>query len=89
MYTQRVYGLDYDDYDYKEVNLLLPIHTKQYLKKIACVPNTVTQEDYQNVDLEVSHDEHIHINLLVFGARLEAELIYILHAIHSFSLGNI
>lgn len=86
MYTQRVYGLDYDDYDYKEVNLLLPINTKQYLKKIACVPHTVTQDDYSNVDLEVSHDEHIHINLLVFGARLEAELIYILHAIHQFQL---
>ena len=80
-YVQRVYGLQYDDYDYREVNQFLPIQTKSYIKKVACFPHTVTEADYKNIELDLTHEEMIHINLLITEARLESELIYMLHAV--------
>ena len=41
-YTQRLFGVLYDYYNYADVNLLLDIPTKIYIKKVACYPWAVT-----------------------------------------------
>ena len=80
-YVQRVYGLQYDDYSYTDINILLEINTKRYIKKTACFPETVTKQDYSDIDLEIFDDEKIHVNLIVTEARFEAQLVYMLHAV--------
>ncbi len=79
-YTQRVYGLLYDDYNYSEVNALLTKSTKTYIKKAACAPQTVSYEDFTRVELDISMEERIHVVLLIAAGRLEGELLYWLHA---------
>lgn len=79
-YTQKLYGLDYDDYDYREISLLLSKPTKSFLKKAACRPHLLTSLDFAQVDLGLSAKELVHLLLLVMEARKEEELIYWLHA---------
>jgi len=81
-YTQKVYGLDYDDYNYREVNVLLSRHTKAYLKKAACVPHQLESEDFAQVDLGVTAEEMVHTMLLVMEARKESELLYWLYTLN-------
>lgn len=82
-YVQRVYGLQYDDYDYTDINKFLKINTKKYIKKIACFPETVTRQDWENIELDLTYDEMIHLNILICEARFETELLYMLYAIGS------
>lgn len=79
-YTQRVYGLLYDDYNYSEVNVLLTKSTKTFIKKAACVPQTITNDDFNRIELDILPAEKIHVVLLIAAARLEGELLYWLHA---------
>jgi hypothetical protein len=80
-YTHRVYGLAYDDYNYQEVNVFLLIGLKKYLKKVACVPHSVTKDDFTNIDVSLKPQEVVHVNLLVMEARVEAQLLYVMAAI--------
>jgi hypothetical protein len=80
-YTHRVYGLAYDDYNYREVNVFLLIGLKKYLKKVACVPHSVTQDDFTSIDVSLKPQEVVHVNLLVMEARVEAQLLYVMAAI--------
>jgi sestrin 1/3 len=80
-YVQRVYGLQYDDFCYTIINKFLHINTKRYIKKVACFPDTVVQEDYENIKLKITDDEMIHLNLIICEARFEAQLVYMLHAL--------
>ncbi|OMJ72020.1 hypothetical protein SteCoe_29633 [Stentor coeruleus] len=82
-YVQRVYGLQYDDYNYTDINKFLEINTKKYIKKIACFPETVTKQDWENIELDLTYDEMIHLNILICEARFETELLYMLYAIGS------
>ena len=80
-YVQRIYGLQYDDYNYIDINKFLKINTKRYIKKTACFPETVTKQDFLNIELDITNDEMIHLNLMICEARFEAQLVYMLHAI--------
>lgn len=80
-YVQRVYGLQYDDYNYTDINRFLKINTKKYIKKIACFPETVTKQDWVNIEIDLTYDEMIHLNLIICEARFEAQLVYMLHAV--------
>lgn len=81
LYTQRLYGLEYDDYNYREVNQELQKSTKAFLKKVACLPHEVTAEDWGEVDLTTQ--EKVTLVLVVSEARREGELLYALHALRA------
>lgn len=87
-YTHRVYGLAYDDYDYQEINVFLLIGLKKYLKKVACVPHTLTREDFDSIDVSLTPQELVHVNLIVAEARVEAQLLYVMAAIEQSSKGG-
>lgn len=80
-YVQRVYGLQYDDYNYTEINKFLKINTKKYIKKVACFPETVSESDYLNIELDLSNNDMIHLNLIICEARFEAQLVHMLYAV--------
>jgi sestrin 1/3 len=80
-YVQRLYGLQYDDYNYTDINRFLRINTKKYIKKTACFPETVSKADFDAVDIDLTFDELIHVNIIICEARFEAQLVYMLHAV--------
>jgi sestrin len=45
-YVQRMYGVFHDDYKYDQLNKILPVIHKAYLKKLACYPDRLTKVDY-------------------------------------------
>jgi len=81
VYTQRLYGLEYDDYNYRDINTELTKPTKAFLKKVACTPHEVRAEDWSQVAL--STDEKVRLVLLVCEARREGALLYVLHALRA------
>ena len=80
-YVQRVYGLQYDDYNYTDINKFLKINTKKYIKKVACFPEIVKKQDYVSIELDITHDEMIHLNLIICEARFEAQLVFMLYSV--------
>ncbi|KAG9493109.1 hypothetical protein GDO78_001174 [Eleutherodactylus coqui] len=80
-YIQCIYGIRYDDYDYGEVNRLLERSLKVYMKTVTCHPERVTRQLYNDFWRQFKHSEKVHLNLLLFEARLQAALLYGLRAI--------
>jgi sestrin len=81
-YIQSMYGIRHDDYDYREVNILLERNLKSYIKSLCCYPHRVFHNrDYSKVMRGFRPSEKIHVNLMIFEARLQAELLYALRAV--------
>ena len=83
-YTHRLLGIRNDDYEYKEVNLVLTRPIKQYLKTACCYPETVTVDDFVRFSSSLSVGEKCHINLLLLEARKQAALMYGIRAVVAF-----
>lgn len=64
----------------KQVNKLLEIPFKTYIKKVACYPSLVTAADFASFGAGLRDAEKIHINILVMEARKQAQLIFFLHS---------
>lgn len=80
-YTQRLYGVRNDHYDYSRVNKLLPIPIKTFVKKVACYPELVTLLDFCTFTQTFDVAEKVHIVLLVCEARRQAALLFALRAV--------
>ncbi|KAH3735446.1 sestrin-1-like isoform X2 [Dreissena polymorpha] len=80
-YIHCMYGIRHDDYNYAEVNQMLEINLKAYIKTVTCYPERLTKKDYDNVMKEFKHSEKVHVNLMLLEARLQGELLYSLRAI--------
>ena len=46
MYVMRMFVVCHDDYPYDQLNRVLPLLHKVFLKKIACFPERLTKADY-------------------------------------------
>uniref|UniRef100_A0A6J0V9L5 Sestrin-2 isoform X1 n=2 Tax=Pogona vitticeps TaxID=103695 RepID=A0A6J0V9L5_9SAUR len=80
-YVHCVFGIRYDDYDYREVNQLLERSLKIYIKTVACYPEKTTKRMYTHFWKHFKHSEKVHVNLLLSEARMQAALLYALRAI--------
>ncbi|ETE69320.1 Sestrin-2, partial [Ophiophagus hannah] len=80
-YVHCVFGIRYDDYDYREVNQLLERSLKIYIKTVACYPEKTTKRMYTHFWRHFKHSEKVHVNLLLLEARMQAALLYALRAI--------
>uniref|UniRef100_A0A3Q3JP12 Uncharacterized protein n=1 Tax=Monopterus albus TaxID=43700 RepID=A0A3Q3JP12_MONAL len=78
-YIHCVLGIRYDDYDYGEVNQLLERDLKLYIKAVASEQWLLKRNFF-------SQFHHIHVNLLIMEARLQAELLYALRAITQYMI---
>jgi sestrin len=74
-------GMSHDDYNYHEVNIYLNKRIKQYIKKVACYPESIVPSDFHHMGFTFRPDEKCQINLLASEARKCAELVYALHAL--------
>eukprot|EP00029_Vermamoeba_vermiformis_P011999 TRINITY_DN6809_c0_g1_i1.p1 TRINITY_DN6809_c0_g1~~TRINITY_DN6809_c0_g1_i1.p1 ORF type:complete len:587 (-),score=186.20 TRINITY_DN6809_c0_g1_i1:209-1969(-) len=80
-YVHRIQGLLHDDYDYSLVNMFMNKQLKLYIKKMVCVPHTITRHDVVNLGYNLKPSEKCHIALLATEAGRQAELLYGLHAV--------
>lgn len=80
-YVHRIFGICHDDYDYRQINTYLNRPTKIFLKKVACTPWKVRQEDFAHFDRTLSASEKCHVILIVAEARKQAGLMYGLRAV--------
>lgn len=48
-YIQSIYGIRHDDYNYREVNILLERNLKSYIKYLGCFPENSMKRDFRSV----------------------------------------
>ncbi|RUS75477.1 hypothetical protein EGW08_016761 [Elysia chlorotica] len=83
-YIHIMYGIRHDDYDYSELNQLLEINLKAYIKTLTCYPERLKKKDFDGVMKGFQHSEKVHVNLMLMEARQQAELLYALRALNSY-----
>nr|XP_027200066.1 sestrin homolog [Dermatophagoides pteronyssinus] len=75
-YIQSIYGIRHDDYNYREVNILLERQLKCYIKHLACFPELTPKHDFRSVMKGFRSSEKVHVIIMVAEARLQAEILY-------------
>ena len=85
-YVQRMYGVFHDDYRYEQLNKILPVIHKAFLKKLACYPDRITTVDYwrmRKFECFSSHDL-IHYAHLVSQTKRIVELTWAMKAFSAY-----
>ncbi|KAI3649805.1 hypothetical protein MP228_005437 [Amoeboaphelidium protococcarum] len=77
-YVLRLGGMCHDDFNYHQVNIYLNKRIKQYIKKVACYPESIVPSDFHKMGFSFRYDEKVHINLLASEARQCCNLLYAL-----------
>jgi sestrin 1/3 len=80
-YVSRIYGILHDDFDYNIVNQLMNIPLKKFIKKVACFPENVSINDFDNIGVNITQREKIHVVLLVIESLKQLQLIFALKSI--------
>eukprot|EP00732_Lithocolla_globosa_P003761 Lithocolla_globosa_v1_NODE_3149_length_1750_cov_12.517404.p1 type:complete len:562 gc:universal NODE_3149_length_1750_cov_12.517404:1724-39(-) len=80
-YVLRLLGMSHDDYDYSQVNKVLNVNVKKFVKKIVKTPQNITYSDYVDLGLNLFDREKVHLAFLVLEARRQGCLLYVCRAI--------
>ncbi|KAG8195461.1 hypothetical protein JTE90_002633 [Oedothorax gibbosus] len=80
-YIHRIYGIIHDDYNYSEMEDLLDYGFRSYVETVCFCPEKITKDAHDEIMRAFRHSEKVHVNLMLFEARLQAELLYALSAI--------
>ena len=87
-YALVLFGVNNDAYEYRYVNIFLPIELKVFIKKLACWPHTVTIENVRHMGVQLAEREKIHIAILVLEAKKQAALLFALRAVKRYMQSN-
>jgi len=79
-YVHRLYGLFHDDINYGVITELLNSTIRNFVKKAAVNPSTITGKDLR-LGVPLLPEEIAHIALLVCEARKQAELNYLFYSL--------
>jgi hypothetical protein len=80
-YAQSIFGVRNDDFDYRQINIVMKRPLKNFVHKVVCHPETITEKDWQFQDA-LTPSERCHIALIAASARTQASLMYTLRAVH-------
>ena len=80
-YIDVIFGIRHDDYDYKDIDELLPTTMKKFIKAAVCFPDKLVKKDYRDSMRELKHSEKVHVNILMMEARFQGEMLYALRAV--------
>lgn len=83
-YIHMLFGVRYDDYDYKQIKLLLKSPLRKYIRIVCTCPDRVTRRHYDSIMREFRHSEKVHLNLVIMEARVQCALLYFLRSVNSF-----
>lgn len=74
----------HDDFNYTNINRLLNINLKKYIKTVTCYPERTKREQWIDMGFELRSKEKIHVNMICTEARKQMELCYGLQVINAF-----
>ena len=60
-YIHSLFGVRYDDYDYKQIKKLLATPLRRYIKILCSCPERITKKDYESIMKEFTHSEKVGI----------------------------
>jgi len=80
-FVHRLYGILHDDFNYGFIVKTLDKKTKKTLKNLTLYPNKIHKNDTFDFGIFLQASEKIHIIVLATEARMQAELLYGLHAV--------
>ncbi|XP_054721730.1 sestrin homolog [Uloborus diversus] len=75
-YVHRMYSIIHDDYNYSEMENLLEKGFRSYAETVCFCPEKITHDAHDEIMRAFRHSEKVHVNLMLFEARLQAELLY-------------
>eukprot|EP00347_Sterkiella_histriomuscorum_P009846 403339651 len=84
IYIMQVYGIKDDQFQYENINKILIIPQKQYIRQIGCFPSKVTQKEYEDMSSRLTAAEKCHISIIVAETKKQVELIYLSRAVNQF-----
>ncbi|KAF2367300.1 Sestrin [Trinorchestia longiramus] len=85
-YTQCLFGIRRDDYDYSHINMLLDRHLKVFLKTMTVAPENLLDDlkYLPSILKEFKQSERIHVVILAAEARLQTEMVYAMLAVERY-----
>ncbi|CCD68266.1 Sestrin homolog [Caenorhabditis elegans] len=83
-YTQGLYGVRVDDYDYSKINRVLDKGTKTFIKLAACYPHKLTTE-FTRALPGFKDSEKIHVVMMVAMARFQASMFHYTRAVCNYN----
>jgi sestrin len=75
-YIEKILGYFHEDYNYSNVNRLLEVDYKRFIKYVACYPDRLEEKDFAKMRLTFTNEEIIHIILLVAHIKSRTQLTY-------------
>jgi hypothetical protein len=75
-------GYLHEDYNYSNVNKLLVVKYKKFIKNVACYPKKLEKSDFAMMNLTFNNDEILHIILLVAAVKSRTQLTYLSKALY-------
>jgi hypothetical protein len=76
-YIEKIMGYLHEDYDYANVNKLLVVQYKKFIKNVACYPQRLSQDDFSMISCAFNNEEILHIILLVAIVKSRTQLTYL------------
>jgi len=75
-YLELIHGYEHLDFEYKQINILLPKELKAAIKIMCSLPQNMNYDLLQQIPIEFKEFELIHIGLLVMESKFQIELMY-------------
>lgn len=76
-YTELVLGIYNEDFNYSNMNKLLIISSKTFIKNIVCYPSRIQKDDLINLRRTYSFEEIFHLILLTSFLKCRSQLTYV------------
>jgi hypothetical protein len=77
VYTELILGIYNDDFKYSNINKLLKISNKIFIKNTVCYPSKITKEDLIMLRNTFSYEEIYHLIMITLFLKSRVQLTYI------------
>lgn len=81
-YIERIFGYYHEDYTYSNVNRLLEVDYKKFIKNVACYPSRLQNKDFTTMRYAFNEEEILHIILLVATVKSRTQLTYLASSVY-------
>jgi len=81
-YIEKIMGYIHEDYNYSNVNKLLEVNYKKFIKNVSCYPHKLSKKDFQMMNMAFNKEEIMHVILLVANIKSRTQLTYLSSSIY-------
>jgi hypothetical protein len=82
IYIESILGYNHEDYNYANINKILQVNFKKFIKNVACYPKKITEADFTKMSSSFNKEEILHIILLVATVKSRTQLTYFTKALY-------